>query len=322
MEYKSLTKTELTVRAVLFLVLSLLLMGVDIYFAPFKTVRFYLDTLVSPFYSVSNSPKKINDYYYQLSLEKEQLIAQNKQLTEENLSIKSENQVLQSLEKENQTLRRLLNSSISTSHTKKIAQVVRVNTDPFAYQIVLDQGRAEGVFDKQPIADENGLLGQVFQLAQQTSRAILICDYHHAISVRNLRNDMAMVAQGNGCGNDLILDFIPTEADIEVGDELVSSGLDGVFPAGYPVATVSAVKMDPNRIVPTIYAKPKANVKQLRYVLLLGEQPLDLTETESINGNAIKNNTIREKTENKSTEFDVESGELNPQQKNEAEHVL
>lgn len=272
---------ELTVRAVFLLIISIILMGVDVYFAPFKTVRFYLDTLTSPFYSVSNSPRTINEYFYKLFLDKNQLIEENKKLSEENLYIKSENKLLQSLEKENQTLKKLLNSPIIQDKSKSIAQVLRVNTEPFSYQIILDKGEAEGIYDKQPIADENGILGQIFQLAHGTSRAILICDYQHAISVRNLRNDMTMIAQGNGCGNDLIIDFIPSEADIEIGDELVSSGLDGIFPAGYPVATISAVKVDQNRTIPIIYAKPKASIKQLRYVLLLHGIKRNLVESDS-----------------------------------------
>lgn len=268
---------ELSVRAVFLLFICAILICIDVYFAPFKMVRFYLDTLISPLHSVSHSPQKINDYLYTLSLEKSDLLQENQQLKEENLYIKAENKQLQNLENENQKLRNLLNAPISKDNSKKVAQVLQINTNPFAFQIVLDQGESEGIFNNQPIADENGLLGQVFQVALNTSRAILICDYQHAISVRNTRNEMTMIAQGNGCGNDLILDFLPTSADIEIGDELVSSGLDGIFPANYPVATVAAVRVDQNRTVPLIYATPKANIKQLRYVLLLWNEKFKST---------------------------------------------
>lgn len=243
---------------------------------PFKTVRFYLDALTSPLYFISHFPHKTADYFYHIARSKEELLEQNQALQEENVYLKTENKLLQSLQKENNELRKLLQSPILEDNSKKIAQVLRANEDPYAFQIVLDQGESEGVFNHQPIADENGILGQIYQVSYKTSRAILICDYQHAIPVRNLRNDMAMIAQGNGCGNELVIEYFPTEADLEVGDELVSSGLDGIFPSGYPVAVISRIKMEQNTPVPTIYATPKANVKHLRYVILLWNEKLKL----------------------------------------------
>ena len=149
------------------------------------------------------------------------------------------------------------------------AQVLLTDTDPYVYQIVLNKGKNDGVYIGQPVVDEKGIVGQIYETAQTTSRAILVCDNQHAIPVQVLRNDIGMVAVGNGCSNDLTLDFLPNNVDIKVGDVLVTSGLDGRFPEGYPVAVVSSVKLDINDSSPIISATPTANLKRLRYLLLL-----------------------------------------------------
>ena len=153
------------------------------------------------------------------------------------------------------------------------AQVLLADTDPYVYQVVINKGKNDGVYVGQPVVDEKGIVGQIYQTAQATSRAILVCDYQHAIPVQVLRNDISMVAVGNGCSNDLTLDFLPNNVDIKVGDVLVTSGLDGRFPEGYPVAVVSSVKLDISDSTPIISATPTADLKRLRYLLLLwGDQ--------------------------------------------------
>lgn len=264
-----LTHYSLTFRFFLLLFLSIVFIVLDSRFYPFKNVRFYLDTIVSPLYSVSNTPLLTSGYFEKLLENKQNLMELNKKLEIENLQLRASNNLLQALKKDNEALRNLMKSPASQDKFKMLSEVLLIDSDLFNFQIVLNKGKKDGVFDGQPIVDQSGILGQVYQTAYTTSRAILICDYQHAIPIRNLRNNQSMVALGNGCGNDLILEYIQSNADVEIGDVLVSSGLDGVFQTGYPVAKVSRIIKDSKGDNTIIFATPTADIKHIRYVLLL-----------------------------------------------------
>ena len=266
-------RSPLSVQLFIALTLALTLMVLDINYRPFKEIRYYLDTIISPLYNVSNAPKSSFDSLYEMSKTQEALINENSKLQETLMQQKSDLLLLEHLKHENDRLRGLLGSPLRHDEHKMAAQVLLADTDPYVYQVVINKGKNNGVYVGQPVVDEKGIVGQIYQTAQSTSRAILVCDYQHAIPVQVLRNDISMVAVGNGCSNDLTLDFLPNNVDIKVGDVLVTSGLDGRFPEGYPVAVVSSVKLDISDSTPIISATPTADLKRLRYLLLLwGEQ--------------------------------------------------
>ena len=266
-------RSPLSVQLFIALTLALTLMVLDINYRPFKEIRYYLDTIISPLYNVSNAPKSSFDSLYEMSKTQEALINENSKLQETLMQQKSDLLLLEHLKHENDRLRGLLGSPLRHDEHKMAAQVLLADTDPYVYQVVINKGKNNRVYVGQPVVDEKGIVGQIYQTAQSTSRAILVCDYQHAIPVQVLRNDISMVAVGNGCSNDLTLDFLPNNVDIKVGDVLVTSGLDGRFPEGYPVAVVSSVKLDIRDSTPIISATPTADLKRLRYLLLLwGEQ--------------------------------------------------
>ena len=266
-------RSPLSVQLFISLALSLTLIVLDINYRPFKEVRYYLDTIISPLYYVSNAPKSSFDSLYEMSKKQEALVNENARLQETLIQQKSNLLLLEHLKHENDRLRGLLGSPLRHDEHKMAAQVLLADTDPYVDQVVINKGKNDGVYVGQPVVDEKGIVGQIYQTAQSTSRAILICDYQHAIPVQVLRNDISMVAVGNGCSNDLTLDFLPNNVDIKVGDVLVTSGLDGRFPEGYPVAVVSSVKLDISDSTPIISATPTADLKRLRYLLLLwGDQ--------------------------------------------------
>lgn len=119
------------------------------------------------------------------------------------------------------------------------------------------------------VISDKGVVGQVVAVAKLTSRVLLICDATHALPIQVLRNDIRVIAAGNGCTDDLQLEHLPANTDIRVGDVLVTSGLGGRFPEGYPVAVVSSVKLDTQRAYTVIQARPTAGLQRLRYLLLL-----------------------------------------------------
>lgn len=266
-------RSPLSVQLFMSLAMSLALIALDINYRPFKEVRYYLDTIISPLYYISNAPQATLDGFYEMSKTRETLEAENVKLNNLLLEKKADLLLLDHLRHENNRLRELLGSPLRHDEHKMAAQVLLADTDPYVYQVVVNKGQNDGVYVGQPVVDEKGIVGQIYQTAQTTSRAILVCDYQHAIPVQVLRNDISMVAVGNGCSNDLTLDFLPNNVDIKVGDILVTSGLDGRFPEGYPVAVVSSVKLDINDSTPIISATPTADLKRLRYLLLLwGDQ--------------------------------------------------
>ena len=262
-------RSPLSVQLFTSLALALVLIVLDINYLTFKEIRYYLDTLIYPLYYVSNAPKSSFDSLYEMSKTRETLINENANLHADLLQQKNDLLLLEHLKHENDRLRELLGSPLRHDEQKMAAQVLLIDTDPYIYQFVVNKGKQDGVYVGQPVVDEKGIVGQIYETAQSTSRAILLCDYQHAIPVQVLRNDIGMVAVGNGCSNDLTLEFMPNNVDIKVGDILVTSGLDGRCPEGYPVAVVSSVKLDITDSTPIISATPTADLKRLRYLLLL-----------------------------------------------------
>lgn len=170
---------------------------------------------------------------------------------------------------ENARLRELLGLPLRRDEQKMVTQVISTVNDPYSDQVVIDKGSVNGVYEGQPVISDKGVVGQVVAVAKMTSRVLLICDATHALPIRVLRNDIRVIAAGNGCTDDLQLEHLPANTDIRVGDVLVTSGLGGRFPEGYPVGVVSSVKLDTQRAYTVIQARPTAGLQRLRYLLLL-----------------------------------------------------
>lgn len=150
-----------------------------------------------------------------------------------------------------------------------VTQVISGANTPYRDQVVIDKGTHDGVYEGQPVISDKGVVGQIVGVSQFNSRVLLICDTTHALPVQVLRNDVRVIAVGTGCSDDLQLEPLPENTDIRPGDVLVTSGLGGRFPEGYPVGVVSSVKHDTQRAYTIINAKPTAELQRLRYLLLL-----------------------------------------------------
>jgi rod shape-determining protein MreC len=143
---------------------------------------------------------------------------------------------------------------------------------PFSRQIVLNKGSAQGIHEGQPIIDAYGVMGQVVQVTPFTSTAMLITDPNHAIPVEVNRNGLRSVARGTSDPGLLELFHLPSNADIQQGDLLVTSGLDGRFPPGYPVARVTRIEKQPDSPFAIVSAEPTAHLENSRVVLLVMPQ--------------------------------------------------
>ena len=149
------------------------------------------------------------------------------------------------------------------------AEVVAVATDPFSHQVVINKGSANGVYEGQPVLDNRGILGQVMSVGRGTARVLLISDQSHALSLRAERNDIRVLARGTGDLQRLDLMYIPHSSELQVGDKLMSSGLGGVYPEGYPVAEITEIDRDEQLQYARVSAQPFAQLDRIRTVLLL-----------------------------------------------------
>ncbi|WP_034917381.1 MULTISPECIES: rod shape-determining protein MreC [Erwinia] len=235
----------------------------------FTQIRTYMDTAVSPFYFLANGPRQILDSVSETLASRQQLELENKALQRELMIKNSELLMLGQFKQENARLRELLGSPLRQDEQKMVTQVISAGTDPYTDQVVIDKGSVNGVYEGQPVISDKGVVGQVVAVGKITSRVMLICDSSHALPIQVLRNDIRVIAAGNGCSEELQLEHLAGNIDIRPGDVLVTSGLGGRFPEGYPVGVVSSVKVDTQRAYTVIQARPTAGLQRLRYLLLL-----------------------------------------------------
>ncbi|RRE64944.1 rod shape-determining protein MreC [Klebsiella pneumoniae] len=259
---------SLQIRLILAVLVALGVIIADSRLGTFSQIRTYMDTAVSPFYFVSNGPRELLDSVSQTLATRDQLELENRALRQELLLKNSDLLMLGQYKQENARLRELL-GSLRQDEQKMVTQVISTVNDPYSDQVVIDKGSVNGVYEGQPVISDKGVVGQVVAVAKMTSRVLLICDATHALPIQVLRNDIRVIAAGNGCTDDLQLEHLPANTDIRVGDVLVTSGLGGRFPEGYPVGVVSSVKLDTQRAYTVIQARPTAGLQRLRYLLLL-----------------------------------------------------
>ncbi|HEY0675818.1 MAG TPA: rod shape-determining protein MreC [Immundisolibacter sp.] len=203
--------------------------------------------------------------------ERAALRAQTAALREQNLRLHLQVQTLDALQAETRRLRALLDSLAHTQQPLRalIAGTVKVGLDPYIGQIQIDKGSLQGVFIGQPVLDADGVVGQVLHVAAQTSQVLLITDSRHAIPVKSVRSGVRAIAVGRGPIGALDLPYLPNHVDIEVGDALVTSGLDDVFPPDLPVATVSSVNRVGEGEFAEVQATPRGRVDRIQEVLLV-----------------------------------------------------
>lgn len=248
---------------------SLILFLADSQFNLFASVRIYLNSLVSPVQYAADAPQKLFSALSENLMTRQALKERNHQLEKDNLHLQADRLLLTQLQNENKQLRELLNSERVFTNKRMIAEVMRLRSDPFTHQLLIDKGALDGVYLGQPVINEQGVVGQVSQVGSTTSRVLLIVDASHGIPVRVQRNDLTAIVHGSGAWNKLNVPFVQSNADLKEGDLLVTSGLGGRFPAGYPVATVTHFNYQEGALYAEVTATPVALLDRSRYLLLL-----------------------------------------------------
>lgn len=232
-------------------------------------VRSAVSVLTHPIYVAADTPRSVGEWLSDVSENQQSLEEQNQQLRRDKLLLQAKLQKFEDLEAENLRLRNLLDSSFKVGERVLIAELSSVELDPYRHQIVISKGSRSGVFVGQPVLDAKAVMGQVIKTSPLHSTVLLITDASHALPVKVLRNGLRTVAVGTGKIDRLSLPFLPRNADIEKGDTLVTSGLGGIFPPGYPVATISSISQQPGQHFASVEAIPLAYLDRSREVLLV-----------------------------------------------------
>lgn len=256
-------------RLILVLCCSVLLIFFDHKMNSFELVRSYLQSFVSPLQYLANSPKQVVTWMGENLTTRQRLMEENERFKSQQVLFHEQGMQLEILKKENNLLRQLLASPLRADLRKMVAEIISVDSDPFSHQVVINRGANNGVFEGQAVIDDQGIVGQVLHVGATSSRVILITDISHAVPVRINRNGVRMVASGSGRLDRLIQNHVPHSVDIKQGDLLVTSGLGGKYPEGYPVARIMLVQQDESRPFARVYSQPIAQIDRLRYLLLL-----------------------------------------------------
>ena len=254
--------------------MSFLFISVDHEHRQLAALRSAMALAVYPLQYLASLPVVLMDSVARNFATRGSLLLDNEQLKSENFRLKARSLRFEALESENGRLRQLLDSSAERGNRSVVADLLAVDANPAAHQIVIDKGSRHHIYIGQPIADAHGILGQVVQVAPFSSTALLISDARHAMAVQVNRTGLRAIAVGAGSVTELFLSFVPTNADVQVGDLIVSSGLDNRFPAGYPVGLVTSVSLSPGDPFARIAVKPSAQIGSSHEVLLIWPQLL------------------------------------------------
>ncbi|MBB1127123.1 rod shape-determining protein MreC [Thiospirillum jenense] len=265
--------TSATARLALTVPLSLSLLVADLHYPQLDLLRSTLSVVVFPLYYLAALPARLGETLEGRLADEKQLRLNNAQLHNDNLILQAQLQKYAALEAENQRLRNLLGSAFKVGERVLIAELLEVDLDPYRQQVLVDKGENAGVFIGQPVLDAQAVMGQVIRTNPLTATVLLITDAAHSLPVQVNRNGLRAIATGTGIINQLNLLHLPKKADIRPGDLLVTSGLGGVFPPGYPVARVTEVRAESGERFATVIAEPTARLERSHEVLLVWSAP-------------------------------------------------
>lgn len=259
----------LGLRLLALVFLSIVVMYVDNRDNYLDAARKAIGAAVYPMRVVVDAPLRFWSWIGDSTTSRNDLELELGRLQVERLLTNARLQRLNALEAENTRLRALLDARVQVPDQIRVAEIMSVDANPFSHSLVIDVGSRDGVFDGQALVDVEGVVGQVIRTGLLTSQAMLISDTDHALPVEVNRNGLRTIAVGTGQISSLDLPFVVNNADIRAGDLLVTSGLGGAFPAGYPVAVVASVTRIPQEPYANVTATPTAALGQVREVMLI-----------------------------------------------------
>lgn len=256
-------------RLVLFSALSLALIATDSRLHYLTELRQGLIALMHPLQVVANAPFNLYHSTAEYLTTHTTLVENNRQLSQQALTDGAKLQRLNELEVENEHLRSLLGASQVITQPARLAEILHMGRDPFSQKMVVNLGSRQNIEPGQAVMDGDGVIGQVTRVYPFSSEVTLITNKELSIPVQIERNGLRAIAFGAGVDNVLDLPYLPVNVDIQEGDRLITSGIDGVYPVGLAVAEVIKIERNPDSTFATITSQPLAGVKNHRQVLLI-----------------------------------------------------
>lgn len=260
---------SVTLRMIILVIASIVLMTVDHRWNHLEIVRNTLSYLLYPLQYTIDLPIRLYYWTDETLSTHNTLLEENRSLKDLHLQSRVQLQKLDILEKENVRLRDLLSATPKLGEKILIAEIIKVDVDPYRQLIIINKGSNDGIYRGQAIIDAQGIMGQITHVNALSSMAMLITDASHALPVQIDRTGLRTVAFGTGKVGFLDLRHIPHNADIRKGDKLITSGLGGRFPSNYPVAIITHVDRPPGETFAQVRAEPLALLDQSREVLLV-----------------------------------------------------
>jgi rod shape-determining protein MreC len=259
-------------RLLFFALLSFVLLFADARFKYLETLRQIAAVVIYPLQRIASAPASIARRAGEFFVTHSALRADNARLTRQSIENSVKLQQFESLQAENAHLRELLDARKRIEVKSTLAEVLYAARDPFTRKIIIDRGSQQQVLSGEPVIDHLGVIGQVTRVYPWLSEVTLITDKGQIVPVQNLRNGLRSVLTGTGTDGVLELKFIPLNADFQNGDRLVTSGIDGVYPAGLPVAEVTNVERNAAYLFARITCKPLASVNNYAQVLIVSQE--------------------------------------------------
>ncbi len=256
---------------------SIGLMVADQRYHQLDQVRAWLSAAVHPVQRAVDFPFRATHWVSGSFADRGRLRRENLELTARLRLANLQLQRFAALEQENRRLRDMRVNTAGVAEKVLVSSILNVDLDPFRHRVLLDKGAIDGVFRGQAVLDGEGIFGQVTKVNAATSEVILISDAEHAIPVQSNRSGVRTIAVGTGDLNKLSLPFVTVESDLQPGDLLISTGMGGVFPPGYPVGRVTRIKRAGSTFA-TVEAKPTAGLDRAREVLLVWFAPPPASE--------------------------------------------
>ncbi len=253
---------------------SVALFVLDLRFHTLEAMRQAISVFTDPLQRLAQAPVRMlfegSDYFQTL----ETLQEENRALHAARLEAAPAQSRLEQLESENERLRQLLTLQNREKAAGQASRILYTARDPFSRRVYLDKGEQQGLITGQPVIDEAGVIGQITRVFPFSAEVTLVTDKNQAVPVQVLRTGQRSVTFGLGDGR-VELKYIPANADVQVGDVLITSGLDGVYLPGFPVAKVAHVERDNAYAFARIVATPTAAVESHALVMVLNpRQPL------------------------------------------------
>ena len=257
------------VRLFFFASLSLALLVIDARFRYAEGLRTWLALAAYPLQRAATAPVELFSSVGSFFSTQASLVEENQRLREKALAYSHDAQRYAAAQAEAEQLRKLVGAQEKLESRVIPAEVLYNGRDPYSHKLFIDRGATHGVRPGSPVTDESGVVGQVTRVHPLLSEVTLATDRDQAIPVQVVRNGLRAVAFGGGASGTLELRFMAANADIQTNDRLITSGIDGTYPPGLPVASVLRIERDAENAFARVVCRPAAGVDRGRFVLVL-----------------------------------------------------